>query len=277
MAKRNSHGKRSLSRNLVLAVLFCSLLLITVGGVLAKYVQSSEGKNLVSAKEFYFTSDLLGEPLKEYVLNATSFEVTFTLGNCADKLRFSQDNIRYSVSVTCEDPKEGDPLPALSQETGVLEKDKASYAKVTLQNLVRGRTYLVTAVGIAGYEQTLQARFTVSDNDENVFMHVDSADNSVVILTVWTENVKGNLSVGYTSEGLIPDNTHPILRNIVNYRDGKYTSFDFSDTLHFTVPYASATYRFFLSTGSVVDGSCFYATIVNGDKTYIGELANLPS
>ena len=150
---------------------------------------------------------------------------------------------------------------------------------MTLGNLVCGRTYLVTAVGAAGYEQTLQARFTVSDKEENVYMNVAVSGGNFALLTVWTENVKGNLEVAYTADGLIPDATDPILRDIMNWdRNGeKYINFSFYDSENFMTPYAYNTYRFFLSEGVVVDSAKLSVFIVSEGKTYIGSLADLPS
>ena len=39
-------------------------------------------------------------------------------------------------------------------------------------------------------------------------MHVDDSDPNVVILTVWTENVSGTVTIAYANRNtLIPDNT----------------------------------------------------------------------
>ena len=84
------------------------VLLFTVGGVFAKYIYNSGGMGLLSAKEFYFTSNLLTENTAKYVLNSKTTQISFTLGNNADKLRFSQDNIKYSITVEC---KSGDSYP----------------------------------------------------------------------------------------------------------------------------------------------------------------------
>ena len=66
--KRHSHIRK---RTVILSVLL--VLLLAVGGVFAKYV-----------------------------LNSTTTEISFTLGNNADKLRFSQDDIKYEITVECK-------------------------------------------------------------------------------------------------------------------------------------------------------------------------------
>ena len=131
-----------------------------VGGVLAKYVYDSGGMNLFSAKEFYFTSNLLTENTAKYVLNSTTTEVSFTLGNNADKLRFSQDDIKYEIAVEC---KSGELYSEenIQYKEGVLTGNSVNQTTVTLQNLKMGETYIVTATGRAGYKQVLKAEFFV--------------------------------------------------------------------------------------------------------------------
>ena len=137
--KRHSHIRK---RTVILSVLL--VLLLAVGGVFAKYVYDSGGMNLLSAKEFYFTSNLLTENTAKYVLNSTTTEVSFTLGNSADKLRFSQDDIKYEITVEC---KSGESYSEenIQYKEGVLTGNSVNQTTVTLQNLKMGETYIVTA------------------------------------------------------------------------------------------------------------------------------------
>ena len=174
-------------RTIIITVLV--VLLFTVGGVFAKYIYNSGGRILSSAKEFYFTSNLLTENTAKYVLNSQTTEISFTLGNNADKLRFSQDNIMYSITVESKSG-ESDPTIVYADSEQVLSGGSVDTTSVTLEGLTMGETYIVTATGKAGYKQTLKAEFTVSDKEENVYMHLDTSNDAFVLLTVWTENVK---------------------------------------------------------------------------------------
>ena len=243
---KHSHIRK---RTIIITVLV--VLLFTVGGVFAKYIYNSGGMGLLSAKEFYFTSNLLTENTAKYVLNSKTTEISFTLGNNADKLRFSQDDIKYSITVGCK--KGGNP-PIVTYADGeqVLSGGSVDTTSVTLEGLTMGETYIVTATGRAGYKQTLKAEFTVSDKEENVHMHLDTSNDAFVLLTVWTHNMTGPLTV-ITPAGLIPDNTDPILRKVYNYSGTEYGAVQFTDNTNFTEAYSSYTYRFFISEDKSYD------------------------
>jgi hypothetical protein len=245
---KHSHIRK---RTIIITVLI--VLLFTVGGVFAKYIYNSGGMGLLSAKEFYFTSNLLTENTAKYVLNSKTTEISFTLGNNADKLRFSQDNIKYSIMVEC---KSGDSYPEenikYADSEQVLSGGSVDTTSVTLEGLTMGETYIVTATGRAGYKQTLKAEFTVSDKEENVYMHLDTSNDALVLLTVWTHHMTGPLTV-ITPAGLIPDNTDPILRKVYNYSGTEYGAVQFTDNTNFTEAYSSYTYRFFISEDKSYD------------------------
>ena len=245
---KHSHIRK---RTIIITVLV--VLLFTVGGVFAKYIYNSGGMGLLSAKEFYFTSNLLTENTAKYVLNSKTTEISFALGNNADKLRFSQDDIKYSITVGC---KSGDSYPEenikYADSEQVLSGGSVDTTSVTLEWLTMGETYIVTATGRAGYKQTLKAEFTVSDKEENVHMHLDTSNDAFVLLTVWTHNMTGPLTV-ITPAGLIPDNTDPILRKVYNYSGTEYGAVQFTDNTNFTEAYSSYTYRFFISEDKSYD------------------------
>ena len=115
MYKGKDEHKHSHIRKRTIIITVLIVLLFTVGGVFAKYIYNSGGMGLLSAKEFYFTSNLLTENTAKYVLNSKTTEISFTLGNNADKLRFSQDNIKYSITVEC---KKGGKPPIVTYADG---------------------------------------------------------------------------------------------------------------------------------------------------------------
>ena len=253
MYKGKYEHKHSHIRKRTIIITLLIVLLFTVGGVFAKYIDNSGGMGLLSAKEFYFTSNLLTENTAKYVLNSKTTEISFTLGNNADKLRFSQDDIKYSITVGC---KSGDSYPEenikYADSEQVLSGGSVDTTSVTLEGLTMGETYTVTATGKAGYKQTLKAEFTVSDKEENVHMHLDTSNDAFVLLTVWTHNMTGPLTV-ITPAGLIPDNTDPILRKVYNYSGTEYGAVQFTDNTNFTEAYSSYTYRFFISEDKSYD------------------------
>lgn len=237
--RRRRHRRKNpgLAKYIIL-FLFGALLL---GGVAAKYVRENGGRNIFAAKEFYFTSNLLTTDGAEYRLNSDATSVSFTLGNNADKLRFAEDDIAYEVRVNNG--------ATVDKTTGMLANGKVSQDTITISGLEKGKVYEVKAIGRAGYQKTLKATFTIADNDENLYMHVDNSNRAYVLLTVWTNNLNGNVSITFP-DGLIPDNTDPIMRKVQEFENGSYTSGTFTDTTNFNNTYSSYTYRFFKTSNS---------------------------
>lgn len=238
-------------------VIMCGLLIClgigawwAIGGVGAKYVRGREEENIAKAKEFYFTSNLLEVEGADYVLNSETTSVTFSLGNNEDDLRYAEDDIAYTVTV---DKGSFDPIDTSKKSVeGVLESNQITTDTITLYGLEKGVTYTVTAVGNAGYTKTLTATFEVAQDGKNIYKHLDVSNDEFVVLTVWTENVKGKLNVvtqdeqKQAVENLIPDGTDPLLATITNLEDGKYKKIDFTDETSFADSgFSSRTYRFF--------------------------------
>ena len=130
------------------------LILLASGGIgttVAKYIHSTDGKMLVKAPEFYFTSDLLTEDGNvSYMLNSNTTQVQFLLRSTADELRNSDMKIGYTVSL--EKPQDASGYLDITEgELTGTEKTKT----VTLRDVQPGVTYTVTAIGEAGYTQEL--------------------------------------------------------------------------------------------------------------------------
>lgn len=234
MANGNKQNKKG--RGVYLWALVLILIGASVWGVLAKYVWQREQDLLVEAKTFYFASDLLTEEGAEYTLNPGTNSVTFTLKNHIDEKRYSECEIQYDVYV--DNVKQG--------TTAVLN-DGNKTDEVTFA-VEAGKTYQVRAVGNAGYTKTLSATFTVQTLPDGFYKYLepDTASDYFVLLTVWTENVSGNVKVQFP-DGLIPDATDPDLAAIDNY-DGSYKSASTGE-IGFS-GYSSKTYRFFKESPS---------------------------
>ena len=245
------------------------LILLASGGIgttVAKYIHSTDGKMLVKAPEFYFTSDLLTEDGKaSYMLNSNVTEVEFKLSNAADDLRFSESDVVYEVSTT------GGKLQCVSSGTTTAEIAKklpnGRVSEVTwrLSGLEPGILYTVTAKGAAGYSQTLSATFQVADKDQNVYKNLTKSPDGYLLLTVWTHNVEGDLTISIPA-GLIPDNTNPEMSEVYNVDDPTKNSFMSSFE-----KYTSKTYRFFGTTTGEIK-----VTGTVGESTYIVNESALP-
>ena len=271
--KKKNRSRRLYWYGVLIGLLIGTVLMI--GGIVAKYTYQKDDENVVAAKVFYFSSNLLTEGGQEYVLNSEATSVSFTLGNNEDEVRYSDDDIKYTVSVTLQNKTDGDVEPLLDVTEGVLEKGKVTTDTITLSKLIQGRTYIVTATGTAGYQKTLQATFRVSDNEENVYKYLDTSNHAYVLLTVWTENVSGDAVITCNTEdntnviGLIPDSTDEVLKNVNNFDsvNNNYTAFignnEIEDNSSFDQLYSSRTYRFFIDEDKQITIDNFQVSVDN--------------
>ena len=237
-------GRRVLLMSLAVAAILTTL---AVGGIYAKYVHNGNRFGLVGTPSFYFQSDLLMASGARYTLNSGTKSVTFTLTNSADDLRFSDEDISYTVT------SDGG---SLSVTEGSLTKAKKSEVTVTLSGLEDGKTYTVTAVGVAGFEETLTATFTVESDAHAVYMHTDTSNPAFVVLTVWTKDLAGTVTVTIP-EGLIPDNTDPSMRDFTT--ETRTLSFEL-------IAYSSVSYRFFVGTW---DKTTQFGVMLNGEPAKV--------
>ncbi len=238
---------------IIIGMILCAL----VGNALAKYFQSSTKADTVRAKEFYFSSDILDD-LNRTLTPGVS-EITFSLGNHEDELRYSEVDIEYTVTVTSEPPA---PAPAIIY--GTPEKKLAANSfddqTVTLLDLQPNTVYTVTVTGVGGYNpadhtggysKTLTGRFTVPPAEKTLYKYFQAA-GEYVLLTVWSQGYQGKVSIQCTAD-VLPDNTDPVMQDCLAGDIIVDTATFASD------PYSSHTYRFFLN-GEAVNVNSFIVT-----------------
>lgn len=233
-----------------LAAVGIVLTLILIGATDASYLYKKKSSGTVKAKEFYFTSNLLdGQP---HTLAPGSTQITFTLGNHPDELRFSQTPITYTVEVDGDTP-DGENL------TGTLEAGSIQNQSVTITGLVPGYTYTVTAEGDGGYHQTLTATLVIPEEEKYLYKYLNTTNSEYVELTVWAKGISGEVSITAPTS-VLPNNANLVMAEAKN---GAESTFTFTDANTFKdAGYCSYTYRFF---GSGVTASDF--TVICGDFT----------
>lgn len=255
MEKKHRPGRKL---PLVFALAAAVLLGAVIWGVAAKYTQESSGSAVVRAREFYFTSDLLTESASTvYYLNPGTESVSFTLSRMEDGLRNAEgETVSWKVTTNGG---------TLSASTGTLTEENYTQT-VTLSGLSDGGTYTVTAVGSAGYQKTLSATFAVQTSPTGFYKYVDNTDPACVLLTVWTENCSGMVTVTFP-DGLIPDATDEDLDGGPNnYNNGTYSS----DTLTQEYgEYHSHTYRFFKQNGSAAYAATNFSVKLNDTEATV--------
>jgi len=225
-----------------------ALVSLLVGTAIGRYQNQFRSDSSVRALNFYFTSPFLDGGT--HTLAPGSTEVSFTLGNHADELRFSEVDITYEVTV---EPSAGITV-TYGNSAKTLDKDNKQDDTVTIQGLKPGGTYTVQATGTCGYEQILTATVEVLSVEPAVYMHLDTTNSAYVLLTVWAQNYKGAVTITPPA-WLIPDNTDPVMATV-------QTGQPFTDAASFqTSGYSSHTYRFF---GSGVTAEQFQVTYDGG-------------
>lgn len=241
--KRFQTSRRAVIVTAVALMLMSACLLS--GVTIAKYVQNiRDDATSVVGKSFYFESDYLTENGREYALNAGTDEASFELRNYENELRVTEMSCTYEVTVTTTDPLV--TINGESSTTVVLEAAASVQTQhtVTLGDLNDGYRYAITVTANGGYTKTLSAVFTVATQNGFYMNVTDYPRQNYVLLTVWSENVTGDVTVTVPA-GLIPDGTAPMLSDCSNYEDGAYVAFSFSDADSFSHPFASRSYRFF--------------------------------
>lgn len=275
--KKKSAGAAAAAPAVCLVLLV--LLVLLIGAVIGRYQRQIDSDVSVRAKEFYFTSDFLdGEthtlaPVSSVVTGGAGAsegtgttegtgvpagsEVTFTLGNHADELRYSEVDITYEVSVrdvtgssgggATETPDSGVTVKNDDNtNTGKLEKDKLVDEKITISGLKPG-TYVVTAVGTGGYSKTLTATIVVPSEKGDLYYYTEIVAGEYTLLTVWNEgDVEGEVTITYTG---IPDNTNP---NMKDWVTGEGTSQEKAVDI---APHESKVFRFFNESDIKVTGA----------------------
>lgn len=211
-AEKNSkmNRKKAIIPVALIALLLCVL---AAGTLVAKYISERDSDGVVRASNFYFTSDFLDD--KEHTLTPGSTSVSFTVGNHADELRYSEVDINYTVEVKLKDSGtsaakveiKGGTGTSVAGNTGMLATGSVKDDTVTISDLEAGKTYEVTAVGKGGYTKTLKATIVVPVSGPQLYYHIDDSAGEYTLLTVWNEgDTEGKVNITYTG---IPDNTNP--------------------------------------------------------------------
>ena len=232
-APKNNRKKPGLK--LILLTLVVLLFAFVVGSVYGKYVQQKSGGGKVRSVDFYFTSDYLKVGGDSYEFAAGTSSVTIRLNNFADALRFSEKDVKYTVTI-----KEEGKLLETQVGSGTLAGGTQSYADVELTGLENGKTYIVTAIGRAGYKETLTARITIKEDPVEAYLEL-TQDNEHVEVVLWTKNLSGDAEI-YFPDGLIPYSAE--LQSTDNYDEGtgNYVAFTYADNVNFQMTHTSHTY-----------------------------------
>ena len=235
-------------------------------GVLAKYADSrKQDPKKATAKSFYFESDYLTADDHLYKLNAGTTSIDLKLYNYENELRFSEVACTYTITVVSDDATVTIGDTQTKQTSVSVEGGTRTDTEITVGGLEDGYEYKVTVVADGGYQKTLGAIFSVAPAQRGLFMNVNASNAEYVVLTVWSENVSGEVKISVPA-GLIPDTTDPIMTDITNYGAEGFGAFEFTDSESFSKAYSSHSYRFFKSA-DFVSATGFAVTMGDSEAT----------
>ena len=245
--------KQTYLRRILAGALVLLLALAMVSGIAnvsAKYLRQGTNTGYFRAKEFYFSSNMLGVDTPEHIINATYSSVSFDLRNFTDALHFTEETTYCTLQLGV---KEGGSITgeSLSAYTIELDGNSCKSETVTLSGMKPDITYTVTATAktglkyeaATGYTQKLSATFRLSNLDEGFYYYLTN-EYGVYTLEVWAENVSGNVTIKLP-DGLEPNNLNARMTDIMNNDGGNYTEFTITDNVSFKDPGGSWTYEFF--------------------------------
>lgn len=212
-------------------------ILCTFAGSFAKYTHREKMEKEGDSGQFYFTSNYLTENEKTYTLSANATQIDIELRNYADELRWSDNDISYTYSVSKDENN------ILETSTGkiVRESNKGTKSDIKIQDMTAG-TYKVTVVADTPYTKTLKGRFIIPKEDDSISYTIsDSSGSPYVLLTVSTKTYDGKIKISWP-EGVIPDSTQEIFENVNTWNNNSYSSGDATTQVS---AYSSYTYQFF--------------------------------
>ena len=231
--------------------------------IYAKYIQTSQYNDAITAREFYFSSDVLDGGVHEIPAldEDGTATLTFHLMNHEDQLRYLDVPITYEVTWEEEqkntaetdhvESANGNEAGRLLQGTNLSEKIAAGEGKngqtndktVTISGLEQGKTYTVTATATAPYTKTLSAIIRVQQKNEELQATVTDHGNYIEV-TVWTADKAKKIRLINQAVGVIPDNTDSSMKDMLTVTD---TSGESQSDLIDLKSNASHVFRFFKS------------------------------
>ncbi len=264
-APKNTSRRNGGKKINIIAIELAACIVLTavlVGTVIGKYRQQFNSYGSVRALDFYFTSDFLDGGNHPIAPGTTNF--SFTLGNHADDLRFSEMDITYTVTVerTPADPAVDNPTIKITAEDGTVITDRKMSTgstinhTVEISNLKPGNyTITATATGkksgaadtVSGYKKILTATIEIPADAPKLYQHTYK-DADYILLTIWNEGDEaGTVTIEYTG---IPDNTNP---DMTTWERSSGTAVTIKNIK--IAPYSSKVFRFFNDNGNIASAA----------------------
>lgn len=240
--------KRRIKRPFIYYVIaFVLVIGLITSFVVGKYVHVKNKSSLYEASSVYFESDVLDSTNpKSYTYKNGTSEISIKVMNYIDKLRYSETDVKYKVSIT--DSTGGAVTDSLgntaSSINGTLKGGSKNSEVVTFSNLKSG-VYKVTAVLVKPYSKILEGTFELLPESSLVSYNVsDSTNSPLVLLTVSTLDYDGDIQITYPAN-VAPDSTDALLSSVNSGYDGGTVTVSFKANSEYV-------FKFFKKTPSEV-------------------------
>ncbi|MCD8364564.1 MAG: hypothetical protein LUC83_01885 [Clostridiales bacterium] len=257
--KREKRSVRTRRRGICCAVAAVAAVLVISAlqgnGLFAKYTTGQTNNEKAEAAAFYFGSNLLKEESDgaTYTYPADETDISFTIYNYEDDLRYSECDITYEVTLTGATTSGASVSQTLSNasitgvitasgDTASLDGNQKSTHTITFSNLSAG-TYTITATAISPYSSSLTATFTLTETSNEIIVDVGDNSGSAYVDVTVTVSKAGNVTITWPS-GVVPDTTDSIFDGVTITPVDKTNSFGGgSATIEFEND-SSYTFRF---------------------------------
>lgn len=195
-------------RKLLLLLVLIAAAVVLARGISARYVLQEKKAGVAVAKEFYFTSDLLGEGTDNtYTIDAGTESFDIKLFNYEDKFRVTANAIKYEVVVT-GGTVDNTAKASITGELQTLVGGGGNEAVITVKPNGTAPV-VVTATSTSPYKKVLKATFNLASG--NQYTIEDKADNTAAVLTITctdiADSAKGKTFTIELPTGVIPDAT----------------------------------------------------------------------
>ena len=213
--KRGMDGKLAQTRWGVLAVV--CLLLMSVGGLMARYISSNEKQAEMVSSQFHISSDYLEEDAPSYGVVDWGNGILINLYNYEKEnvAQISATDIKYKVTVTGGTYKvydaDGEEVSAV---VGMytLPVDDDRYAQQICVMPDEPGTVTVTLETTSPYKKSLSATFAVTSKQVPDYT-IEDQDDGTVKITIETNDYENGITVIWDSSLFSPDNTNVLMES----------------------------------------------------------------
>lgn len=138
---------------------------VLIPSAAARYIKQTEITGVANAREFYFVSDLLDGGVHQVSADTEqTASVTLILMNYEENFKCSEVDIDYEIAITDENGNEMNGV-TVSPSAGKIKKGKFSGTEITVNGLMAGHIYRITASTDNTYRKTLTGTVCVAETD----------------------------------------------------------------------------------------------------------------